>query len=198
MVGVVADGAEVVDAVTEHKPDVILLDLSLPGRNGLDLIPDILRVSPDTRIVMVTMHADQPIARAAIAAGARGFVPKDVPVEELLSAIRRVLAGKEYLSPHVAHTFGPPPATTDLEGFWRLTPRQLAIMRGIARGLSSAEIAQQLQVSVHTIHFHRRNIRRILGIQSEDGLARAAMLLPPEESSAEEPSDQEEASDQNE
>lgn len=198
MVGVVADGAEVVDAVTEHKPDVILLDLSLPGRNGLDLIPDILRVSPDTRIVMVTMHADQPIARAAIAAGARGFVPKDVPVEELLSAIRRVLAGKEYLSPHVAHTFGPPPATTDLEGFWRLTPRQLAIMRGIARGLSSAEIAQQLQVSIHTIHFHRRNIRRILGIQSEDGLARAAMLLPPEEPPDDESSDQEASSDQNE
>jgi DNA-binding NarL/FixJ family response regulator len=172
----VRDGAAVVAAVKKARPDVLLLDLSLPGRNGLDLIPELRQSAPDTAIVVVTMHTDFVVAKQALALGAAGFMPKDSGIEELQEAITEVLAGRRYLSPRIER-HAVQPSSPDREGWSRLTPRHKAILRAIALGRTTEEIAEELGISVHTIHFHRRNIRRILGIESENGLTRFAVVM---------------------
>lgn len=176
VLGGVRDGSKVVAAVKKSRPDVLLLDLSLPGRNGLDLIPELRQTAPNTAIVVVTMHTDFVIAKQALALGAAGFMPKDSGVEELQEAITEVLAGRKYLSPRVER-HAVEPSSPDREGWSRLTPRHKAILQAIARGRTTEEIAEELGISVHTIHFHRRNIRRILGIESENGLTRFAVVM---------------------
>lgn len=175
--GPVTDGREVVVAVVRERPDVVLLDLSLPGRNGLDLIPEILRVSPETRILVVTMHTEWVMARTALGSGASGFVPKDSSREELEHAIAEVLAGRSYLSSRIGpdQTVSAPPSLR--QAWLQLTPRHRQIVLGIAAGRSTEDIASELGLSPHTIHFHRRTIRRILAIESDDGLASTAMLI---------------------
>lgn len=176
VVGPVRNGSEVLGAVRESRPDVLLLDLSLPGRNGMDLIPDVRRESPATAILVVTMHADYVIARTAVSLGALGFIPKDSRVEELREAVDVVLQGRPYISPRIpAHE---PVATTPTHRLWiNLTTRQQEIMRCLAEGKTSEDIAELMGLSVHTVSFHRRNIRRVLGIESESGLVRAAVLM---------------------
>lgn len=172
-----SDGARALERWRSSLPDVVLLDLSLPGRNGLDLIPEILRVSPDTRILVVTMHAEWVMARTALGSGASGFVPKDSSREELEHAIAEVLAGRTYLSSRIGpdQTVSAPPSLR--QAWLQLTPRHRQIVLGIAAGRSTEDIASALGLSPHTIHFHRRTIRRILAIESDDGLASTAMLI---------------------
>lgn len=172
----VREGTAVVAAVKKAQPDVLLLDLSLPGRNGLDLIPELRQSAPNTAIVVVTMHTDFVVAKQALALGAAGFMPKDSGIEELHEAITEVLAGRRYLSPRIER-HAVEPSSPDREGWSRLTPRHKAILRAIAQGRTTEEIAEELGISVHTIHFHRRNIRRILGIESENGLTRFAVVM---------------------
>ncbi len=172
----VREGTAVVAAVKKARPDVLLLDLSLPGRNGLDLIPELRQSAPNTAIVVVTMHTDFVVAKQALALGAAGFMPKDSGIEELQEAITEVLAGRRYLSPRIER-HAVQPSSPDREGWSRLTPRHKAILRAIAQGRTTEEIAEELGISVHTIHFHRRNIRRILGIESENGLTRFAVVM---------------------
>lgn len=175
--GPVTDGTEVLAAVAEHRPDVVLLDLTLPGRNGLDLIAEIQRVHPPARVLVVTMHAEWVMARAALGSGAAGFVPKDSSREELEHAIGEVLAGRTYLSSRLqpGETVSLPPSIR--QAWMQLTPRHQQIVLGIAAGRSTEQIADEHGLSPHTIHFHRRSIRRIMGIESDDGLARTALLI---------------------
>lgn len=174
--GPVRDGYEVAEAVLVERPDVLVLDLSLPGRSGLELIPDLLRLRPETGILILTMHTEYVLANNALNAGAMGFMPKDCGVDELYEAIDKVAAGQRYLSPRIATSS----ALSILPGkrdWGQLTPRQREIMRAIAAGQSTEEIAEALGVSVHTIHFHRRSIRRVLGIESDTALNRAALVM---------------------
>ncbi len=174
----VQDGSEVLRMVATHHPAILLLDLALPGRNGLDLIKDVKQQSPTTAILVVTMHADPVLARLAFRLGADGFVSKGADSLELLEAIRSVSLGNKYLSSQVPplHT-GPQSAAAEPSLLRKLTRKQMAIMRGIAEGLTTEELAVRLEMSVHTVYFHRRNIRRALGIQSDDGLAHAALMM---------------------
>ena len=177
VLGPIREGTAVPEAVARARPDVLLLDLSLPGRNGLDLIPDVRRASPDTRILVVTMHADYLLARSAFALGALGFMPKDCDVDELKTAITEVLAGRRYLSPRIPPHAVTGPASPARQTFWKLTPRQQEILRAIGEGRTTEALSEQLGLSIHTIHFHRRNIRRVLGIETEDGLTRYALMM---------------------
>jgi DNA-binding NarL/FixJ family response regulator len=172
----VGDGARVVEVVRRYRPDVLLLDLSLPHRSGLDLLSDLAELDPPPRVVIVTMHVDRAMADMTIRLGAAAFVPKDADVHELCIAIDEALAGRHYLSPRV------PPRThrgADSEpmGFCQLTPRQQEIVRLMGRGQTSDQIADQLGLSAHTIHFHRKSIRRRLGIRSDWEMLRYAMLV---------------------
>lgn len=177
IVDAVRDGREVISAVGRHRPDVLLLDLSLPHRTGIDLIPEIRALHPDTRILVVTMHVDAVLAGLATRLGAHGFVPKDSGVQELNEAIGEILAGRPYISPRIPiHTHKGSWGGSHM-GFGQLTPRQQAIVRLTGRGRTTEEIAEAIGISVHTVHFHRRNIRRVLGIHSEAEFMRYALLV---------------------
>jgi DNA-binding NarL/FixJ family response regulator len=177
IVGVAYAGEELLELLRTTPADCLLLDLSFPGRSGLDMLPDIQALQPDLRIVILTMHVDRILAEAALAAGALGFVPKDSGMEEVETALTEALAGRRYLSPRIpklTHSLGLDATHLSLS---RLTPRQQDILRLLGQGKTSAEIGDSLGLSENTITFHRASIRRILGLSSEWEMARFAILL---------------------
>lgn len=177
VVGVAHSGDDLLKLLKIQDADCLLLDLSMPERNGLDLIPDVRAARPGLKILIVTMHLDRVLADAVLHAGANGFIPKDSGREELESAISEVLAGGRYLSSRV------PPVTwgagmgAQHPALATLTPRQREILGLIAQGKSTADIAAVTGVSPNTITFHRANLRKKLGIDSEWGLVRFAILI---------------------
>lgn len=177
VVGPIRDGGLVLGAVRELEPDVVLLDISLPTRSGLDLLPDIRKARPRLPVVMLTGSADYVTGRAALVLGALGFLPKDSGSDELELALRTVLHGKQYLSPRV-----PAPAdgshVEPLPGIvQQLTPRQIEILRKLGKGSDAEGIAAELGVSAHTVHFHLRNLRTLLGVATDDELKHAGQVL---------------------
>lgn len=177
IVAVAHTAAEIVAAVTEHQPDLLLLDLSLPERNGLEIIPDVLRLAPRMRVIVVTMHLDRVLADSALAAGASGFVPKDAGLEELERAITVVMRGASFISTRVPASTNRVTLLAAHAALAQLTPRQHEIVRLIAEGRTSQEIADRLGISERTITYHRTNIREKLGVDSSMGLMRYAVLL---------------------
>lgn len=175
VVGVARNGAETLKLVMEQPADCLLLDLSMPEGNGLDLIAPIRAQAPGLKIIIVTMFVDKALAEAALQAGADGFVPKDAGIEELLAAIVEVMAGRRYVARAALRRGG---AALDEQGLGlsQLTPRQREIVKLVGEGHSNAEIAELLGLNEKTITFHRTNIRRMLGIANEWGLVRYAML----------------------
>lgn len=177
VLGPIRDGGEVLAAVRELEPDVLLLDISLPTRSGLDLLPDIRKARPRLPVVMLTGSADYVTGRAALVLGALGFLPKDSGLDELELALRSVLHGKQYLSPRVP----PPPDWSHAEPLpgivQQLTPRQVEILRQLGKGFDPEGIAAALGVSAHTVHFHIRNLRTLLGVTTDDELVHAGQVL---------------------
>lgn len=176
IVGIVADGAQIVASVELHRPDLLLLDLTMPNRSGLEVLGDLRSSHPEARVLVVTMHADHVMMEAAMGLGAAGFISKDASSEELRSAIAEVLAGRRYVSPSVPK-HGHRGSSAARLGFLRLTPRQREIVRLMARGMSSAEMAEETGVSHWTIDFHRKNVRRVLGIHNDSEMYRYAALV---------------------
>lgn len=177
IVGLVRDGREVLDAVRLHNPDIILLDLSLPGRTGVDLIPEIRALNTNVRILVVTMHADPVLADHALRHGAHGFVPKNAPLRELEEAIATVADGRTFLSRRVPAHSRKQSWSGHRLGFTQLTPRQQTIVRLFGKGKTSEQVAEETNLSLHTVWFHRRNIRRVLGIDSEADFAQYCLLV---------------------
>jgi DNA-binding NarL/FixJ family response regulator len=178
VVGIVRDGKAVPGEVSRTRPDVLLLDLSLPNRSGIELIPELSTLAPLMHILVVTMHVDRVLADSAIRLGAHGFVPKDAGIDELRLAIAEVCAGRIYLSPHIPpRTYRGMGPEGGIPGSRSLTPRQVAILRMIGQGMSTEAIAETLGVSIHTVHFHRRNIHGVLGLKTELELVRYAVLV---------------------
>ena len=176
VVAVVADGAAVGAAVARYQPDLLLLDLSLPNRPGMELLGELVPSYPKLRIIVVTMHVNRVLMEMAMRLGASGFVPKNVSGDELRMAIAEVVAGRRYVSPKVP-TQGQRGGVVDPVGFSRLTARQQEVMRLIARGLTSEQMAEELGVSRWTVSFHRKNIRREVGLHSDQEMYRYAMLV---------------------
>ena len=175
VVGIARSGAEALKLVRNVPADCLLLDLSMPEGNGLDLIPSIRALAPRLKIIIVTMFVDKALVEVALEAGADGFVPKDAGIEELQSAIVEVMAGRRYVA-RAALRRGAPALEEQGLGLSQLTPRQREIVRMVGDGRSNAEIAEALGLHEKTITFHRTNIRRALGIPNEWGLVRYAML----------------------
>lgn len=179
IIGPVRNGSEVLPTVAREHPHAVVLDISMPGRNGLDILPELTEKFPRIPVVMLTGSADVVIGRTALLLGAMGFLPKDSGVDELELALRSVFHGRKYLSPRLP---APPSRESgDLPplppGWSHLTPRQLRVLRLIAEGKSTEEMTEILGISPHTLTFHRRNLRQTLGIESEAGLVRVAMLF---------------------
>jgi len=192
VVGIVANGEQVEQAVTMYRPDLLLLDLTLPGRPGLEVLSDLASSSNRPQVLVVTMHVSRVLVEMALRLGASGFVPKNVTADEFRTAISEVLAGRQYVSPKVPKR-GHRGTSADPLGFCRLTASQQEIVRLIGSGLTTDEIAVRLGKSPHTVSFHRKNIRRELGLHSDQEMYRYALLValsetsegsqsPPEES----------------
>lgn len=176
VVGIVHDSSKVISTVERLEPDVVLLDLSMPRRNGLELLPELRRAHPSVKVLVVTMHVDRGLADMAFKAGAHGFVPKEATARELRAAIAGVLSGERYLSPRVPKRAYRGAGLTRDPALDRLTPRQLEILTLLGEGKTGSEIAETLHLSTRTIEFHRAGLRRVLGIATEWGLVRYAIV----------------------
>lgn len=176
VVAIVHDALKAKVTIQRMEPDAVLLDLSMPRRNGLELLPELRAAFPGIRLLVVTMHVDRGLADMAFAAGADGFVPKESTAKELRAAIAAVLAGDRFLSPRVPRRAYRSSSMTADPSLDRLTPRQLQILKLLGEGKGGNEIAEELHLSARTIEFHRAGIRRVLGIATEFGLVRFAIV----------------------
>ncbi len=162
---------QAVDAAILHRPDVVLMDLSLPGRSGLDAMTDVLRATPGTRVVMMSMHDDLLHVRDALDRGATGFVVKDAAPQELELALRAAIAGQVFLSPQISSRMIAPMLGRDKPvGIAALPPRQREILREIGRGQSNKEIAAALGISIKTVETHRARMMETLGCRRANDL----------------------------
>ncbi|MCC6196136.1 MAG: response regulator transcription factor [Burkholderiales bacterium] len=178
LVGVVADGQAMIDAAKTLHPDVIVADVSMPVRNGIDALEALRREDIDVPVVFLTMHNQPGYARRALSAGAAGYVLKLAAPEELVQAIRAALDGGTFVSPALARAVfettedGPADAG---ERIAALTSHQREILRMLADGLSAKEIAKKLDISSRTVESHKYQIMDALGAQSSAELIRLAI-----------------------
>lgn len=171
VVGTLGNGQEAVDRANELAPDVILLDLNMPGLSGLNATEMILEERPQTRILILSMHDSPEYISTALSHGARGYILKDVPTDEIKTAIETVMAGGEYLCTGAKGSLKPKIS----DGREALTSREQTILLELAQGQSNKDVAKTLNISVRTVETHRKNIKRKLGISSTAGLTRYAM-----------------------
>lgn len=179
VVGEANDGLEVLPAVERLHPDVIVLDLMMPGLNGVEVIRQVMDVAPATRIVVLSMHANEAYVVDALRQGAQAYVLKGSDGALLIEAIRAVLAGKRYLSPplsegalraYVDKTNGVPQ-----DPFEALTPRERQVLQLAAEGHSNAAIAERLRISRRTVETHRGSVCRKLNVRGQGDLVRYAL-----------------------
>jgi len=191
VVGEVADGLGAVRIVAEKQPHVVVMDVSMPGMNGIEATRRILAQEPRTRVLCLSMHAEKRFVTAVLEAGAAGYVLKDCLVEELIRAVRTLMAGQIYLSPSVTAPvvaqYAAPRGDGEMAAFSLLTDREREVLQLLAEGHSTKGIAVRLGVSVKTVGTHREHVMRKLGIHSIAGLTKYAIgegLTAPELSQA--------------
>ncbi len=165
------NGREAVAYLKNNKIDVVLMDLNMPDIGGLTATEMVLESRPDTRILILTMHDSPEYISTALSHGAMGYVLKDVPTEEIKTAIDSVMRGKRYLCTGAKGSLEP----SEHEGREQLTSREQTVLLQLAQGKSNKEVANELNISVRTVETHRKNIKRKLGISSTAGLTRYAI-----------------------
>ncbi|WP_428516498.1 response regulator transcription factor [Roseovarius sp.] len=171
VVATLSSGREIIEQAPDLTPDVILLDLNMPGLGGLSTTEILLERQPDTRILILSMHDSPEYISSALSHGASGYVLKDVPTEEIKRAIDAVSAGERYLCTGAQGSLAPDTGETRAQ----LTNREQTILLQLAQGKSNKAVAFALDISVRTVETHRKNIKRKLGISSTAGLTRYAM-----------------------
>ncbi|HEX2129606.1 MAG TPA: response regulator transcription factor [Solirubrobacterales bacterium] len=163
--------------VRGHKPDVLILDLNMPGGPALNAVPELLDASPDTGIVVLTMQPEPARAREAMQRGVLGYLLKDAVEEQLVAAVRLAAEGKTYLQPELGARLA-----QDTEKEDGLSDREVEVLRMIALGHTNTEIADELAISVRTVESHRSHIQQKLGVTKRSELVRHAIerrLLDP-------------------
>lgn len=176
----VGDGWEAIKSVQRDSPDLVLMDIAMPGLNGLDATSRIVKESPTTRVILLSMHANEEYLQQALQAGASGYLLKGAELAELEMAIRAVGRGETYLTPAVAkfaieayreRSDGPSGPLT------KLTMRQREILQLIAEGQTTKDIARRLNLSVKTVETHRAQLMERLDIHDVPGLVRLAIRV---------------------
>jgi two-component system response regulator NreC len=162
----------VVRGMNGHAPHVVVLDLQMPGGSSIEVIRRLREYAPDTKIVVLTTERSPAFAQRAINTGAVGFVLKDTADIELPEAVRRAARGEEYVSPHVAAGLEALRRTVNGDG---LSPRETEVLRSIALGYTSAEIAARLHLSRRTIETHRARLHHKLGLATRAELVQYAL-----------------------
>ncbi len=181
VVGEADNGKDAISMATSLKPNVVLMDLNMPGSHGLDAITEIKRRAPEVRILVITMHKADEYIQAALRNGASGYILKESSHDELLTAIRTVLSGKIYLSPDVSERVvsgflsagaqSTPVATVRDT----LTVRERQILKLVAEGHGNKKIADYLNISVKTVEKHRSTLMHKLGLRNSAMLAAYAV-----------------------
>lgn len=174
-----ATPAEAMKAIAQHAPDLLLTDLTMEGRSGLEFIKDLNAVHPQLRVLVLSMHDEQIVAERALRSGARGYVMKDQGGEVLLEAIRRVLGGEIFLSPHMTgrllRTLSGDATARPSSPIAKLTDREFQVLTLLGEGKSTQEIAAQLRISDKTVGVHRTRLRDKLELESAAAVTRFAV-----------------------
>lgn len=173
-----ADGLAAAQAVEEFQPDILFLDLNLPRLHGLEVLKQARTASPGTRVIVLSMHHDQPYVVEALRAGAAAYVLKGSESAEISAALKEVLAGRRYLSAALSEwaisalASRPADATDPLHS---LSPREREVLQHAAAGAANPQIAEKLFISARTAETHRANLMRKLGLQTQTDLVRFAI-----------------------
>lgn len=179
IVGEVATAEEALELVADRKPDVVVMDIGLPGMSGIEAAQTILELQPSTAIVALTIHEDEEYFFKMLDAGASGYVPKRAAPEELLKAIRAAASGEVYLYPSLAkllvQDYLTESAGSDQQELGDLTPREMEVLELVAEGMTNREMGQELTISPKTVARHRENIMRKLNLHSRTELVRYAI-----------------------
>jgi len=179
VVGEAVDGHQALRLAGELRPDVVVLDISMPGPDGIEVTRQLKKKWPDTRILILTVHEDESLLREAIRAGASGYILKRAVESELISAIHAAWRGELYVHPAMTRvllkdlqiTSSPGPDETPVES---LTPREVEVLQLIAKGYTNRQAAEILNISVRTVESHRANLTGKLGLRSRVELVRYA------------------------
>ncbi|MEM6386740.1 MAG: response regulator transcription factor [Pseudomonadota bacterium] len=171
VIATISNGKDAIEQAEIMAPDIVLLDLNMPGVTGLSATEIILERRPDMRIIILSMHDSPEYISTALSHGAKGYILKDVPTDEIKNAIDHVMRGEEYLCTGAKASLKPKIA----DGREPLTSREQTVLLELAQGKSNRDVAELLEISVHTVETHRKNIKRKLGITSTAGLTRYAL-----------------------
>jgi DNA-binding NarL/FixJ family response regulator len=171
VVGEAGTAAETLSMVQNVKPDVLLLDITLPDRSGFDVLGDLRNMDTAPLVVVLTWHTEPSYAARAIAAGAHGYVNKAVEPKELLESIRAVSRGEQIVPPGVEQLL----ASGDGHPASALTARELQVMEMLSRGMTNREIAEHLDISIKTVDTHRGHVLKKLGLRNNSELTRFAV-----------------------
>jgi two-component system response regulator NreC len=172
---VVAEAADVdaaMSCVRGHRPEVLVLDLSMPGGSTFDLIPSVRTEFPQTQVVILTMQKEPAFASKALSLGALGYVLKEAAKEELIEAVRRASVGQSYLNPRLGAQIASEPVPGHFDD---LSEREVGVLRLIVLGYTNSEIAERLYLSVRTVETHRAHIQQKLKISTRAGLVGYAL-----------------------
>jgi two-component system response regulator NreC len=177
VVGEAIHGTEALEIAGKLDPDVILLDLSMPGPSGIEVTRELRQRLPDVRVLILTVHEDETLLQEAIRAGASGYILKRAVESELIDAIRAVSRGELYVHPAMTrallNTLAPAPPTSETSSE-TLTPREIEVLRLIAQGHTNRQIADLLNISIRTVESHRANLMSKLALRSRVELVRYA------------------------
>ena len=179
VIGEVHDGLHVVDMVVRLQPDILVLDLMLPGLHGLEVTRRIGQQAEWTRVIILSMHANESYVLEALRHGAVGYILKDAAAADLVHAVRQVTAGRRYLSPALSEraleTYVQRAQAATLDRYEMLTAREREVLQLAAEGYSNPDIAARLGVSPRTVETHRANLLRKLALRTQTDLIRYAL-----------------------
>ncbi|MBI2861011.1 MAG: response regulator transcription factor [Chloroflexi bacterium] len=180
VIGEAADGSEAIELARDLSPDVILMDIAMPGLGGLEATLEIARISPSTRVLVLTQYDDTEYIYRLLKAGAAGYVLKKAVGSDLVAAIRAVMAGKSFLDPAIADRvikgfLESPDATADEAQYDRLSDREKQVLKLVAEGHTLQRIADMLHLSIKTVMTHRSNLMEKLDIHNRTELVKYAI-----------------------
>ena len=175
LLATVGDGQALLQAVAQHRPDIVILDISMPVMNGIEAARALKSKFPSTKLVFVTMHADPAYIRAAFQAGASGYILKQSLGDELTQALHTVLRGQSYVTPLIAKDVVDSVLSRDEQPLLELTARQQEVLQLIVDGHSAKDIAAQLSISHRTVEFHKAQLMQQLDLHSTVELIKFAL-----------------------
>lgn len=178
VIGEAANGAEAVELVTEKEPDVLLLDITMPVKDGIEATEEIVELKKNTKILILSMHADEQYALRTLRAGANGFISKGARLEELLKAITEVHNGERYLPEQMSEALGEHNLEDRIDEkslIEQLSPREYQVMSYLAQGMTGREIADVLAISPKTVDTHRGHLLKKLRLRNNADLTRFAI-----------------------